>query len=221
MISTDSEFVLEDIGLFRGDSGNRVGGALGCDRALVALDAQLLVDLEEEGAVAVIGAALDASGTSDAQIGIDDVLVVIIFDPFTNESGGGAEEVFGGGGESIGFGLEVTGAEVAVAAEWEDVEALDGGGVEDAVGGTSFAVDALVGVDLPDHLALGFACGGDRSEDTSESQQACAADGGVEQVPSGRIVIFGGHSCFSPSWLKEEGLGVWWRVPGSPEGGAV
>ena len=120
--------------------------------AFVAMDAAVVTDLQEERAVAETIASLDAFCAADAKALINRVFVIRVFDERALNGGGRAKLILGGGGKRVWFGLEVAGAEIAVAAHREGVNALYGGLFENTFGGAVAAADAFLRVNLPDPL---------------------------------------------------------------------
>ena len=101
---------LEQIRLVRRDTAEGVGWANFGDGALVAIDAAVVADLEEERAVAETVAAFDALRASDAQVFINLVFVVRVLHECALDGRGGAELVFRAGVEVVGLWLEIAGA---------------------------------------------------------------------------------------------------------------
>ena len=106
------------------------------DGAFVAIDATIMPDLEKQGAVAEAITALDTLGATDAQLFVDGVFVVGIFDVGSLDGRRGAQAILRPGIEVIGLRLKVPGAELAITANRVGVDTFHGGLFQHAVGGT-------------------------------------------------------------------------------------
>jgi hypothetical protein len=80
---------VQQVGLVGRDAHEGVRGAGRGDGALVAVEAAVMADLEDEGAVAVILAALDADAAGDALGLVNEVLVVGVLDEAAPDGAGG------------------------------------------------------------------------------------------------------------------------------------
>lgn len=118
--------------------------------AFVAIDAAVVADLKKERAVAEPVAALDAFGAPDAQLLVDRVFVIGVFDIAPLDGRSRAQTVFRPRIQVIGFRLEIAGAQLAVSAEGVSMDAFDGGLFQDAVGGAVAAPEAFLRINLPD-----------------------------------------------------------------------
>ena len=145
--------IFQQVRLVGRHAAERLRGAGHGDRALVAVLAAVVPHLQVERAVAEGVAALHALAAADAQPLVDRVLEVRVFDERPPDGPGRAKLVLGAGVQRDRLGLEVAGAEIAVAAHREAVDALDGRFVQHAVRGAVAAGDALARIDLPDQLA--------------------------------------------------------------------
>ena len=141
---------LEQIRLLGRHAAERVSGAGAGDGALVAMDAAVMADLEEERAVAETVAALDALRAADAELLVNCVFVIRVFDKSAFDGGGGTKLILGGSGQRVRLGFKVAGAEIAVAAHRKGVNALHGGLFQDALGGAIAAAHTFLRVNLPD-----------------------------------------------------------------------
>ena len=100
-----------------GHAAERVAGTGARDGAFVAADAAVVADLQEEGAVAETVAAFDALGAADAQLFVNRVFVIRVFDEGALDGTGRTELIFRRGGQCVGFGLEIPRAKIAIAAQ--------------------------------------------------------------------------------------------------------
>ena len=80
--------------MIRGHAVDRVSGADLGNRALVAVYAAVMPDLQEQGAIAEPVAALDTFGAADAERLVDGVFVVRVFDVGAFDRRGRALAVF-------------------------------------------------------------------------------------------------------------------------------
>src|ERR1051326_2880608 len=115
--------------------------------------------LQEEGAIAKTVAALDAFGAPDTQSLVDGVLKVGILDkgPFNSRSW--AQTIFGPRIQLVRFGLEVTGAKLAIAANGVGVHALHRGLLQHTMGRAVAAPQAFLRIDLPQRATSGSSHG--------------------------------------------------------------
>ena len=136
---------------------DRVGGAGAGDGTLVAVDTMVVSDLQVERAIAEHRATLYAFGGTDAELFVDRVIVVWVFDELPLDRAGRAELVFSGGGEFVGLWLKVTGAELAITAHGETVDAFDRRLFQYAFRSAPAALRAFPRVNLPDRAGCASA----------------------------------------------------------------
>jgi len=140
---------LEQIRLLSGDSPESVAGANSGNGAFVAVQATIVAHLEIEGTVAEPIAALDAFGATDAELRIDDVLIVRIFDERALDGRGGTQLVLGARVQIVRFRVEIASAKFAIAADRMGVETLHRRLLQDTGRGAVIAVQAFLWVKLP------------------------------------------------------------------------
>ena len=143
---------LQDIRMAHRHAAEGVPRAGAGDGALVAVDAAVVPDLEEERAVAETDASLDALSAADAEMLFNGVLVVGVFDVGALDGGGGAKLVLGGGGQRVRFRREEAGAKLAVSAHRVGVNALHCRLLQHAFRGAIATAKTLGGVNLPDPI---------------------------------------------------------------------
>ncbi len=145
---------LQDLRLAGRDAMERLRGTSDRNRALVAPQAAIVLDLQVQRSVHQ-GAADDALATADAQRRVDRVLVEtlarFLLDEPAFDRSGRAHLVLGRRVQGQIVHLEIARADVAESAHVETVDALDRRYVQHAVGSAIAAAGALVGVQLPDH----------------------------------------------------------------------
>ena len=132
-----------------GDTAERVAGADPGDGAFVAVEATIMAHLEEERTVAEPVASFDAFGAADAKLFVNRVFEVGVLDERTFDGGGRAEAILGTGIEIIWFGLEITCAKLAIAADGISVHAFDGRLFEHTMGGAVATANTFLGINLP------------------------------------------------------------------------
>ncbi len=162
------------------------------NRTLIAVDAAVVPDLQEQRAVTKGIAAFDAFAASVAKGLVDLVFVVRIFDVFTQDRAGGTGLVFRSLGQGVRFGVEETEANLAVSADRVHVRAFHGRIFQDAVRRAVATGNALIGIDLPDPILPLTSMGG-KPHNTPETGQACAPEPVPEQSTACDIVISFGH----------------------------
>jgi len=123
------------------------------DAAGVAVLAAIMPDLQVEGAVAKIGAAFHAESATGAQRLRDGVFEIGGFNEFTLDRSCRADLVFCSFIEAGGIWLEITKAELAIAAHHITMRTFHSGGLKHAFGLTLAALDALARIKLPDFAA--------------------------------------------------------------------
>lgn len=117
--------------------------------AFVAIIAQVVPDLQMEGSVPEGGAPLHTFRTTDAEVFIDDVFKIGVFDKFSLYGRCGTELVFGTRFQPGHSWFEIPAAEVAISAQVVCMHAFYSGRIFHAIGGASPALAALEGIDLP------------------------------------------------------------------------
>jgi hypothetical protein len=175
--------VFEIVWVFHWDAFPGISGALAGDGTIVAIQAAIMADLEVKGGVAKHLACLDADGAPDAFVLLDVVFPIGVLDKQALDGPGGAELIFGGGGQRRRVGLEVTKTEAAVTADRIRLHAFDRRGTQDTGSGAFFAVRALHGVDLPDGVPALGAEEGEASQETKD-QGGQARDALFEEFQS-------------------------------------
>ena len=116
-----------------------------------------MMHLQLQRSVAEGAATFHAFAASYAKFLVDSVFKERIFYEFPLEGIGRAELVLGGSIKGFSPRLEISPAEVAIAAHGKGMGALDGRRAHNAIGGATSALYAFGWVDLPDHLP-GFQC---------------------------------------------------------------
>jgi len=191
---------LQQIRLARGHATESVARTGAGDGALIAMDAAVVTDLQEERAVSKTVAALDTFRAADAQLLVNGVFVVGVFDERAFDGGGGAKLILGGSGERIGFGLEITRSEIAIAAHGVGVNALHRGLFQYAFRGAIAAPHTFLRVNLPDpFLRLGAICQhpAERAEAGHRRDAGAVAEEGAPGT--GLVDGFGVHEMRSTS----------------------
>jgi len=199
---------LQQVRLARGHASKCIPGANLRDGAFIAIDASVVAHLEEKGAVTKPVAALDAFGATDAEPLINDVFVIGVFDEGALDCGGRTKLIFSARVERVWFRFEISGAELAIAADGMGMNAFDGGLLEDAMGGAVVAANASGGVNLPDG-ALGGASANEKAGQSPQPSECC----GSRSIPyksaarnrGGRRV--GVHGLALWLWLKHPHIG--------------
>ena len=141
---------LELVGLAGWHALDCVGGTSAGDGTLVAVDTAVVPDLQMQRAVAEHRAAFYTLCATDAERFINRVFVVRVFDELPLDCTGRAELVFSGGGEFIGLRLEITGAELAISAHVETMDAFHCRLFQHALGRAPATLRAFPRVNLPD-----------------------------------------------------------------------
>ena len=85
-----------------------------------------MTHLKEEGAIAESGAAFDTLAAADTQLFINNIFIIGMLNKSALDGSRWAELVFGASVEGVWLRLEVAGAELAVSAHGEFVDAFDG-----------------------------------------------------------------------------------------------
>jgi hypothetical protein len=162
----------EQVGMAGGHATEGIAGTDPGDGAFVAIKAAVVPHLEEERTIAKAIAAFDAFGTANTQALINRVLVIGVFDKSALDGRGWTKAVFGAGVEVVGFRLEVTGAELAIAANRIGVHTFDCRLLQHAVGGAVAATHAFLRVDLP-HSCLGGTAASHYPQQPSQPGYCC------------------------------------------------
>ena len=142
---------------------NRIGGAGASNGAFVAVDAPVVPDLQMQRAVAEHRTAFHALGATDTERFVNCVFVVRVFDKLSFDRAGRAKLVFGGGAEFVWLWLKVSGAELAITAHVEAVDAFDRGEFQHALGRTPAALCAFPRINLPD--CAGRVCAANQTQE--------------------------------------------------------
>jgi len=182
-LSWFSKTPLDLVGVGDFHTADGVGGAHAGDGALVAVDAEVVHDLQVEGAISEGSAALYAFGAAHAELLIDDIFEVGFFDELAGDGRSGAQLVFAAGVEGVASRLEIAATEVAIPAEVVSVDALDGRGGQDAVGGAPSALGTQKGVDLPHPLLPGHT-GRRQSADAPQGQGQGKTHSSLNKLPA-------------------------------------
>lgn len=140
---------LQQVGLAGRYAAEGVPGADFGDRALVAVQATIVPHLQEQRAIAKSVAALDAFGATNAQPLVNSIFVIGVFDVSPFDGRGGTLAIFRASIEIVRFRFEETGAELAIAANGEGVNAFHRRLLEHATGGAIATAHALLRIDLP------------------------------------------------------------------------
>jgi len=185
---------LEPVRLAGRHSLDRVSGAGAGDGTLVAVDTMVVSDLQMERAVAEHRAALHAFGATDAERFVDRVFVVWVFDELPLDRAGRAELVFSGGGEFVGLRLKVTGAELAIAAHVETVDAFHRRLFQHAFRRAPAALRTFPRVNLPDR-AGGASAPDQTQKHTAQADHAGTTHDVAEKIPAiHRRTVFHGSA---------------------------
>lgn len=118
--------------------------------ALVAVNTAVVANLQKERAVPETIAAFNTLRTADAELLINLVLVVRVFDERALDGAGRAKLIFSCGAECVWFRLEIPGAEIAVTAHGERVNAFHSGLFKHTLRGAVAASKAFLRINLPD-----------------------------------------------------------------------
>jgi hypothetical protein len=153
MVRSGYECTFDQIRVFSRHPLKGIGRAYTGNRALVAVVALVVADLQVEGAVPKGGTPLNTFTASVAKLFIDGIFEEGFLNKLAPDGTCRAELVFGPGGQVHAVGLEVPTTQVAIAAHGIGVYALDGRGGLDTFGGAPPALGAFEGIDLPDILA--------------------------------------------------------------------
>ena len=164
---------------------NGPGGAHLRDAAFVAVQAQLLPDLEIQGPVPEGRAALHAFAAAVAQVRVDGVFEIGFLDELPGDGPGRAEHVLRCGVQFLRPAPVIAAAQVAVAAHLVRVHAADGRNAHHAAGLAPAALDALVRVDLPVQggLLLAAHLGGGGAADREDAGPGERRAHFLEEIP--------------------------------------
>jgi len=119
---------------------------------LVAILTAVVVYLKLEGAITESPASFHAFPATYTELLVNGIFKERVFNEFPFESIGGAELVFGSCVQSLGSGLEITPAKVAVTAHGKGMGAFDSRWAHHAICCTPAALDAFGRIELPYHL---------------------------------------------------------------------
>ena len=159
----EAPFDLVSVGDFHAVDG--IGGAYPGDGTLVAVDAEVVHDLQVEGTIPERGTPFHAFGTAYTEILIDDIFEIGLFDELAGDGRSGTQLVFTARIEVVAPGLEIAAAEIAIPTEVVSMNAFDSRGGQDTVGGAPSALGTRKGIDLPDPFLPGHT-GRSQSADT-------------------------------------------------------
>src|SRR5262249_19675398 len=137
--------------------------------AFIAVYTTVVAHLQKKRAVPEPVAALDAFGAADAQMLIDRVFIVRVFNERSLDRCGGTEAIFGAGVEVVRSRFEISRAKLAVAANRVGVNALYGRLLEHTVRRAIAATHAFLRVNLP-NSGFGSASPGDYPKQTAHSR---------------------------------------------------
>jgi hypothetical protein len=128
-------------------------------------------------------APLNAFAASHAQLLIDGVFEIRIFDVGALDRSRGAELAFRSRVSGFGTGLKIPAAKVAIPAHGIGMDAFHSRVRQNTVDRTFFTLDADVGIQLPDHLLLGrFA--EQKSRQSSHSQAHDSVEAFPHKIPA-------------------------------------
>jgi len=160
-----------------------VGGTGAGDGTLVAVHALGVSDLQMERAVAEHCATFHTFSATDAERLVNRVFVVRVFDELPFDRAGGAELIFGSGGEFVGLRLEVTGAELAITAHVETVNAFYRRLFQYALCRAPAALRAFPRVNLPDRDG-GASATDQTQKHAAQADYAGTAHDVAEEIPA-------------------------------------
>lgn len=175
--------VFEDIRLAGWHAFDGLGRAGPGDGAIVAVDAAVMAYLEEEGTVAKKDASFDTFRAADAQFFVNGVLVIRVLQGCPFNGSCRAKLVFSAGVQGVWLRIKISGAQLAVAAHFVDLNAFDGGGLKHAFGGAIGARDTLVRIDLP-HGFFPACVACDERGDSAKKKQKGAAKAAAQELAS-------------------------------------
>lgn len=166
---------------------NGIARANADNGALVAVLAAVVADLQMQRTIAKRGTSGHAFGTSDAQIFVDNVFEIGLFDETPFDGRRGAKLVFGSGVEVGNARFKIATTQIAVATKVVGVYAFYGRFAEHTVGSTASALGTFERVDLP-HGATSFRVSGGNTCQSQHSKGQRKAACCVQEFPS--IVFF-------------------------------
>jgi hypothetical protein len=122
--------------------------------------------LQEQRTVAKAVATFDTFRAADAKLFVDRVFVIGILDEAPLNGRGRTKLIFRSGIERIWFGLEVSGAKLAVAADCVCVNAFHGGLLQDTVRRAAVTMETLGRINLP-HSAFRLAAAAENADEAT------------------------------------------------------
>jgi hypothetical protein len=146
--------VFEQVGITCGQPYPGIGWTLPGDRAVVAVDTKIVADLQIKRGIAKHFAGFDAFGTANAEVFLDVVFPVWIFNELAFDCAGRAKLVFGRRSQLRGVRLKIAKTKPAIAADWIRLNTLHCRGRQDAICGAVSTLRAFHGIDLPDSIFL-------------------------------------------------------------------
>ena len=129
--------------------------------AFVAVQASIMTHLQEERAIAKPIAPFDALRAADAKTLVDCVFIVGVLNIGALDGGGGTQAIFCPGIQVVRFGLEVSCAKLAIAADRKGVHALNCRLFQHAMRRAVPAAEAFLWIDLP-HRSFGGTVSGNQ-----------------------------------------------------------
>src|SRR5581483_1058279 len=143
---------LQQIRMPRCDTAERIARTRARNRALIAMQAPIMADLQKQRAIAKVVAPLHAFGATNAQSFVDYVLVIRVFDKAPFDGRRGTKLILRGGRQLVRFSIEEPGAKLAIATNGERMHAFDRRLLEHALRRAIAAMQALGRIDLPNRL---------------------------------------------------------------------
>jgi hypothetical protein len=148
---------------------NGIRGAHAGNGAFVAIEANVVNDLQVHRTVPERSAAFHTFGTTNTKIFVDVIFEIRFFNKTAFDSTGWAKLVFGSSSEFIGIRFEISAAQIAVTAQIEGMKAFDRRRAHHTVGGTAAALGTFKRVDLPNVIVFYYFVER-QPADTSQSQ---------------------------------------------------
>ena len=144
-----SHICFHKIGIGGRDTFKCISGAGNGDCALIAMPAAVMTYLQKQRTIAESGAAFNATSTADAELFINRILKIRVFNKGAFERTGRTELIFRAGIQRNRFLHKIATAKVAVTATGETMDTFDGGLRKNASGGASAALDTFFRIKLP------------------------------------------------------------------------
>ena len=154
--------------MIRGHTAEGIGRAHLGNRAFIAIHTTVMANLHEQRSVSEPVAPLNAFCAADAELFVDGVFIVGVFDESAFDGRGGAQLIFGAGVQVVGLWIEVPGAKLAITADSVRMDALNGRLREHTTGGAEPAADAFLRIDLPDRTPR-CASAGEAADQTAQA----------------------------------------------------